>query len=122
MRLEDEDKSSKAENCDLKFEEMPQSNGEMVKMGEDAEVEDKSSEAKTFDLQFEEMLCSGEIMFVSISCDLATLFLSFACQNFALSFVCFSLLCKAVRSLSSHKSPAFMFLSVILCHFLSYKR
>jgi hypothetical protein len=29
---------------------------------------------------------------------------------------------KAVRSLSSHKSPAFMFLSVILCHFLSYKR
>lgn len=48
---EDEDKL-KAENCDLKFEEMPQSNGEMVKMGEDAEVE----EAETFDLQLEEML------------------------------------------------------------------
>ena len=42
------------------------------------------------------------------------------CQNYALSASHFYV--KAVRSLSSHKSPAFMFLSVILCHFLSYKR
>ena len=45
-----------------------------------------------------------------------------SCRKFALSFVCFSLYVKAVRSSESHKSPAFMFLSVILCHFLSNKR
>jgi hypothetical protein len=41
------------------------------------------------------------------------------CQKYALAFVCISILCQVVRFLSSSKSPAFTFLSVILFRFLS---
>jgi hypothetical protein len=41
------------------------------------------------------------------------------CQKYSLAFVCISFLCQVVRVLSSSKSPAFTFLSVILFRFLS---